>query len=215
MSWLSSAIGHALTPRGTSEANRDRARKAKPQEIAGSTLQTLSPLFGRQAQFALDTEGYRQNNIMDLLRMGTTGGLMENAESARRGFMGNALASSPYLRQAVSRGGAGIGAVQGAELSGINNATSKANDYLSWLLSPEGRMSISRVGLGASGFAMPALNDLNSLASIVYGRPAPAVGPSPLAGIANLGMQAFGMGAFGGGGGGVPFIGSGSSPVAM
>jgi len=178
---------NALTPPGTSEANRDRARKAKPQELAGGYLRDLDPLIQSQIGFANRIEPMRQGAIDHLMWAGTPNGVQATVDQARRGFTGAELANLPYLRQALTRGGAGIGAMQGAEVAALNRGVTQGNDLAAWFATPEGKQALARMQLAASAYGIPALGDFSNLSSVVYGRPAPAVGPSPLAGVANLG----------------------------
>jgi len=80
----------------------------------------------------------------------------------------------------------GVGAQQGADVMGFNEANKGANDLQAHLASPEGQRAIAEL----------AQSLLSSTANVVYGRPAPAVGPSPLNQIAGI------AGSFVGGGGG-------------
>jgi len=207
--FITKPIKSALTAPGTNAAASDAKAKKKPQQMAHGYLSALDPLISNQIAFANRIEPGRQRAVEDLMWAGTPNGVNATVENARRGFMGGAISALPIMRQRLSQGGAGIGAMQGAEISGINNATSQGNDLLSWLLSPEGRTALARMRLGAAGMAMPDLSNFGNLSNVVYGRPAPQVGPSPLAGIANAAGMLFGGGMFGGGGGGQQMVGGG------
>lgn len=180
-------VTNALTPPGTSEANRDRGRKAKPQEMAGGYLRSLDPLISSQIGFANRIEPMRQEAVEGAMWAGTPNGVRATVDQARRGFMGAELANLPYMRQALSRGGAGIGAMQGAEVAALNRGVTQGNDLAAWFATPEGRQALLRMQLQAASYGIPALGDFSNLSSVVYGRPAPQVGLSPLAGVANLG----------------------------
>lgn len=187
-------ITNALTPPGTSEANRDRGRKAKPQEVAGGYLKALDPLISSQIGFANRIEPSRQRAVEGVMWGGTPNGVQATVDQARRGFMGAELANLPYIRQALTRGGAGIGALQGAEVAALNRGVTAGNDLAAWYATPEGKRALLQMQLAAAQYAIPSLGDFANLSSVVYGRPAPAVGPSPLAGVSNLaGLALSGM----------------------
>lgn len=202
MSWLSSAIGSALTPRGTAAANADTNAKKRPQQIAGGLLNTLQPGLEQQTQFAVDFEPQRRRAIWDMYQLGNPYAGSTTAAGVRSGLTGAATASLPGLEQALTAGGAGIGSIQGARAGVLNDAHSRANEILAWYSSPQGKAYLNSIRMQAIQQAQstPLVNNLGSLSNIIYGRPAPAVGPSPLAGIAGLAGSYFG--GMGGGGGG-------------
>lgn len=207
--FITKPIKAALTPAGTNAAASDAKAKKKPQQMAQGYLTALDPLIQSQIGFANRIEPDRQRGVQDLMWAGTPNGVRSTVDQARRGFMGAELEALPMVRQALSRGGAGIGAMQGAEVAGLNRAVMSGNDLMAWLASPEGKMALARMRLGAAGMAMPDLSNFGNLSNVVYGRPAPQVGPSPLAGIANAAGMLFGGGMFGGGGGGQQLVGGG------
>lgn len=197
--FLTDAIQSALTPPGTAAAQGDTKSKKYPQTLAGSTLHTLSPLIGQQAAFAGNLEPFRQQGIWDLIHAASPGGMLATSEQARRNYMGNATASLPFLHARLNEGGAGIGAIQGADAGAISGATSKANDLFGWLASPEGQQALAQMRMQATQFSLPALGPFAQLASIIYGRPAPQVGASPLSSIASI----------------APFFMGGGNPAAL
>jgi len=175
----------ALTAPGTNAAEDARRKAQQPRDIALGTLNTLKPLINDQAGFQNRLEPFRQRATMDLARIGTPSGIQGAIDTAGRQFMGSAVEALPMLRARLGGEGAGIGAVQGAEASLINEAIRRRNDLIAWFASPEGRMAASQAALQASQYGMPALDNFNQLASVILGTPMPTVGPSPLAGIAN------------------------------
>lgn len=190
---------------GTNAAEADRKSKSNPQRFAGTALASLNPALQSQAQFANRIEPFRQQSAWDQIHAATPGGMMSTVDNARRGFLSNNLANLPALQQIMSMGGTpGIGAMQGAGLHAINGATSQGNDLMAWYASPQGRAALAQMAQQAiaQSQSLPALSGFGNLANIIYGRPAPPVGPSPLASIAGIGAQLYGAGAFGGMGGG-------------
>jgi hypothetical protein len=192
-----------FTAPGTNAAEADRKQKSNPQRFAGAALSTLNPTLQSQATFANRIEPFRQQSAWDTIHASTPGGVQSTVDNYRRGVLSNNLANLPQLQQILSMGGAGIGAMQGAGVHAINDANSQGNNMLAYYSSPQGRAALAQMAQMAiaQSQSLPSLSGFGNLASIIYGRPAPPVGPSPLATIAGIGAQLYGAGAFGGMGG--------------
>lgn len=196
MSWLSSA----LTAPGTSAAETNRDRQSTVQRGARDAFNQINPTLQSQAGFANQLEPMRQRSVWDTINASNPWGVQTSLANSRRGLMDSATANLPAMYQALSQGGAGIGALQGAGYAALNNANSQGNDMLAYWYSPEGRATLAKLAQSSimQGQSIPALDQIGGLANIIYGRPAPQVGASPLAQIAGLGSQLYSMGAFGG-----------------
>lgn len=204
LSGLLKPIKSALTAPGTNAAEDARRKSQQPRDIALGTLNTLKPLINDQAGFQARLEPIRQRSVMDLVRMGSPAGIQGAINTAGRQFMGAATEALPMVRARLGGEGAGIGAVQGAEASLMNEAIRRKNDLIAYFASPEGRQAAYSLALQASQFGMPALDNFNQLASVILGTPMPTVGASPLSGIANIaglltGGGGFKLPSFGGG----------------
>lgn len=199
MSWLSSA----LTAPGTSAANTNRDRQSGVQKGAVGYFNAFKPSLEGAGAFAGQMEPEWQRAIQNGLNAVSPWGQQTSVDNARQGFLSAGMNQLPLIRAIMARNGAGIGAEQGAQIQAINGANSRANDLQAWYASPEGKQKMAEMAAQLSGMGMnsPILNAMSQLSNIIYGRPAPQVGASPLASIAGIGAQLFSGGAFGGGGG--------------
>lgn len=198
-----SFLGSALTAPGTSAANADAKAKKLPQTIAKNRLNDIYPTLISQGQQVNALEPMRQRSVWDSINATSHWGVQQGVESARRGFMDANMSALPSIHQALSQGGAGIGAIQGANYAAINNANNQGNNLMAYWSSPQGRQALAQMSQQSimQGQSMPALGLMERLSNIVYGRQAPQVGASPLAAIAGIGANLVGAGGFGGGGG--------------
>lgn len=178
------AIKSALTPPGTAARNADTRAKAAPQAIAGDLLSQYAPTLRKNLGLLNWAQPYQERAYKDLFALTTPEGVFNRAEGIRGKLMGEARAAAPELRSRFA-GTGGIGLQQGMELQGFNEANRQANEYLSYLMSPEGRGELSKLVLQlASSF--PGMDLFGSLNQIIQGREAPAVGASPLDAIAKV-----------------------------
>lgn len=208
MSWLSSL----LTAPGTNAAQGDQKRKQAPQDVAYHALPTVEQLLQSQLSFQHLLEPIRQSAIQGLVDLNSPLGQSQASDLNRTKLVGAATDQSNIQRQRLARGGFGIGAQQGADVGTFNAANRSANDFQSYLASPQGRTSLMQILAGASN--VPSADLLSNLSGVIYGRPAPQVGPSPLASIAGIAGQLAtgGTGGLFGGGTSVPAPGTGSNP---
>lgn len=125
-----------------------------------------------------------RESYKDLFGLTTPEGVYNRAEGIRGKLMGQARAAAPELRSRFA-GTGGIGLEQGMELQGFNEANRQANEYLSYLMSPEGRGELSRIVLQLAN-SFPGMDVFGALNQIIQGRDAPPVGASPLDAIAKV-----------------------------
>lgn len=197
MSWLSSA----LTAPGTSAANTNRDRQSGVQKGAVGYFNAFKPSLEGAGAFAGQMEPEWQRAIQNGLNAVSPWGQQASVDNARQGFLTAGMNQLPIIRAIMARsGGGGIGAEQGAQIQAMNGANSRANDLQAWYASPEGKQKMAEMAAQLSGMGMnsPILNAMSQLSNIIYGRPAPQVGASPLAGILGTAAQLYSGGAFGG-----------------
>lgn len=196
MGSIGKGISSALTPPGTNAANTDRDRKSTVQKGARDAFNWINPAFQSSAQFAANVEPLRQRSVWDSIHASTPWGVQGTVDNFRRGAIGDAVSNLPMLQQILSSGGAGIGSLQGAQFGAINDANSRANELMAWYASPAGKQALAQMAQGAFGQAqsMPLGQTVNNLANVIYGRPQPQVGASPLAGITQMGSMLYGAG---------------------
>lgn len=180
MSWLSSV----LTAPGTNAANTNRDRQSSVQKAAGNVLPDLEQILQSQFAFAKLLEPLRQQITQMLIEQSTPGGQQRTADRYRTGALSGATDAANYKRRRLSQGGMGIGAQQGADVEAYNNAQRDANNFQAGLSDPN---RLTGVLQGISGAMQPpSLDSLGQTANVIYGRPAPQVGASPLASIAGV-----------------------------
>lgn len=191
-------MSNAFVAPGTSAANTARDRQSTVQKGARDAFNEINPLMQDQAKFATQLGPSWQRSVWNNINASSPWGVQRAGENYRTGQMGTTIQNLPIMRQILSRGGAGIGAMQGAELGAVNDANSRANEFMAYWASPEGQRQLALMQQQAieGGMSIPSLGPANSLAGMVYGRPAPQVGQSPLAGIANIAGTMAGAGVF-------------------
>jgi len=183
MSFLTNLVSSALTPSGFNANQAATAAQGVPQSYANQILAAIYKSLLGSANTANRLAPMQDSALTQYLQMLTPGGAMASEQGARQGFLQNALASLPALRQVLSQGGAGIGSLQGAELNTVNSARKAGNDLFSQLFSGQGIMDRANVIQGIDPLRT-GLGRLSSLANVTYGRPTPQMGPSPLSGLA-------------------------------
>ena len=192
-----------FTPPGTAAANRDRQAKERPQAIASEMLNTIQPSLQSGAGLFNRLQPMAERGAMDVAQLSGPAGQFQAAEAFRRRLLAQAMQQYQLMRNRLQAGGAGIGGLQGAQMSSINQAHMGANDMQRWYGSQEGRLSAARAIMEAQQGALP-LPALGGLNNIIQNRQAPPVGQG-FGGMLGQGLgMAAGMGwnPFGGGGGG-------------
>lgn len=178
-------ITNALTPPGTSEAQRDSSRKAKPQEVAGQLLNQFKPTLFSSLKSFQAAQPYADQARKDLFKLQNPSYVEGKVSNTRQKLLEAARLSAQAMSQNLE-GTGGIGLDQGLQIQGQNQANSQANDLMTYYASPQGQAELSRMILELST-QFPELDVLSVLNSIIQGRQAPSVGPSPLNGIAQAG----------------------------
>lgn len=193
MSWLSSIF----TPSGQNAADSQQRAQRELAGFALAPIRELGPMLADQARLRRSLEPMRARSVWDAMNSATPGGVRAGLELNRAGLRSRAEELIPRLRAALSRGGAGIGALQGAEAQALNDANSQGNDEAAYWYSPAGKAMIARMSQEAAGMAMPDLGPFSSLAAILQGWPKVNVGANPMSQILGTAGQLYGAGAFG------------------
>ena len=207
---LFDAITNALTPSGTSEANRDRNRKGNAQKIGVDLLGAIRPSLMKSADLFNSTFPQAAQAYKNIFSLASPGGVQRKVAGTRGELLGQAREQSRRMSSSFGDAG-GIGLEQGLKIGGENAANQTANDLFTYFQSPQGQAELSNMILELQR-RFPGLDVYQALDAIIQNRQAPQVGASPINGIASAASLFMGNPFGGGGGGGVPFIGSGSSP---
>lgn len=177
-------VKRALTPPGTSEANRDSSRKGYPQKIAGNLLSEFEPMLMGSARTLRNNQGGIQRAYQNLFDLANPLKVEGRVASTRQKLLSDAEEEATMLK-AKYAGTGGIGLEQGLGIAGRNSANAEANDLFTHFNSPEGIAELSSIIIqlqkdfpGADIFAM--------LNAMIQGRPAPPVGADPLTSIGNI-----------------------------
>ena len=162
-----------------------------PQMLSGALLKGLSPALLGQAELYTSTLPYQGAALRNLMQLTTPEGQESPIEGVRRSATADAGGFADLTKQRLSAGGAGIGAMQGADVSAFNTAQRSANDMRAWYASPQGRAALMQMISGAQRGIL-GLPEMAGLSQISYGRPQPQQsGGFDLGGLGQLAGLAF------------------------
>lgn len=130
------------------------------------------------------------NSLQPMAQQDTSALLAElsNPDSMARQYRNQANAAGQSTLQSVLQrlrlSGAGIGAIQGAQIGAVNQAASAGNRYQAQLDSPEGRTQRLNSILGVIAGQNPNFGNLEALHGMTVGTPRNASGLDVLGGLA-------------------------------
>ena len=179
--FITKPIKSALTPAGTNAAQWDSKTKGKPQAMAADFLKRIKPGLDSSLDMWLSTlpqQRQAQKNIFDLA---TPGGVNRRVSGVRRELLGTARDQARLMSRKFA-GSGGLGLEEGLTIEGENDANRQANDLFTYFNTPKGQAELTNIIMEMSS-KFPGMDVFALLNSIIQGRPAPQVGPSPIAGV--------------------------------
>lgn len=109
--------------------------------LRGAAIGVTPGLWGR-ADFFSQTEPMRQNALLSAINQFLPQNVQNTIGQHRSNLMGQAQETGNVLGNAARSQGAGIGVEQGLRLQSLQDASKSANDYASFVMSPEGQKQI-------------------------------------------------------------------------